>query len=152
MLILFAGNDTRIENISHNNVVQFCRNEQNSVITCQPSLANQANSVNIVDIDQDGSQELISFTSSFVQNSEESTPEDWRLVTYVRLLRLQPTDLSNFYKSKGFLRINGGDVDGFIKKIDLKTNGQNNNYNTVFTTKTTNKKNKNFDKDQTDHP
>lgn len=150
ILILFVGNETRIENISHSNVVQFCRNERNAVLTCQPSLANQANSVVIVDIDQDGSQELISFTSSFVQaphEGEEAVAQDWRLVTYVRLLRIQFSDLSNLLVKAGGGGGGGGVIAGFTNnKLTLPNTGQNtnNNYNTISTNKLTTK-NKSLD-------
>ncbi|XP_011294495.2 uncharacterized protein LOC101898035 [Musca domestica] len=93
ILVLFIGTETRIENTSQSNIVQFCRNDRKAVV-CQPDLNNQENSMLIADLDQDGSQELVSYMSTFVQTSEGS--QDWRLVTYVRLLRLQ-SELPAFY-------------------------------------------------------
>ncbi|XP_061392574.1 uncharacterized protein LOC133328042 [Musca vetustissima] len=93
ILVLFIGTETRIENTSQSNIVQFCRNDRKTVV-CQPDLNNQENSMLIEDLDQDGSQELVSYMSTFVQGSEAS--QDWRLVTYVRLLRLQ-SELPAFY-------------------------------------------------------
>ncbi|XP_073847562.1 uncharacterized protein [Musca autumnalis] len=93
ILVLFIGTETRIENTSQSNIVQFCRNDRKAVV-CQPDLNNQENSMLIADLDQDGSQELVSYMSTFVQASEGS--QDWRLVTYVRLLRLQ-SELPAFY-------------------------------------------------------
>ncbi|XP_030386301.1 uncharacterized protein LOC115633071 [Scaptodrosophila lebanonensis] len=93
ILVLFIGADTRIENTSQSNIVQFCRNNHNEVV-CQPDLNNQENSMLIADLDQDGSQELVSYMSTFVQANEE--PDNWKLVTYVRLLRLQ-SELPAFY-------------------------------------------------------
>ncbi|CAD7006475.1 unnamed protein product [Ceratitis capitata] len=86
MLVIFVGADFRIENTSQSNIVQFCRNDHNEVI-CQPDLNNQENSMLIADFDMDGSQELVSYSSTFTQHGDD--PEDWNLVTYVRLLRLQ---------------------------------------------------------------
>lgn len=94
VLVLFIGADTRIENTSQSNIVQFCRNDRKEVV-CQPDLTNQENSMLIADLDQDGSQELVSYSSTFIPASDD--PQDWRLVTYVRLLRLQ-SELPAFYE------------------------------------------------------
>lgn len=94
ILVLFIGADTRIENTSQSNIVQFCRNDRKEVV-CQPDLNNQENSMLIADLDQDNSQELVSYMSTFVQANDD--PQDWRLVTYVRLLRLQ-SELPAFYE------------------------------------------------------
>lgn len=94
ILVLFIGADTRIENTSQSNIVQFCRSDRKEII-CQPDLNNQENSMLIADLDQDGSQELVSYTSTFVQANDD--PKDWRLITYVRLLRLQ-SELPAFYE------------------------------------------------------
>ncbi|KAH8379961.1 hypothetical protein KR009_008218 [Drosophila setifemur] len=87
MLVIFIGADTRIENTSQSNIVQFCRTERTEVV-CQPDLNNQENSMLIADLDQDGSQELVTYTSTFVHSAEQPLSE-WKLLTYVRLLRLQ---------------------------------------------------------------
>lgn len=95
ILVLFIGADTRIENTSQSNIVQFCRNDRNEMPICQPDLTNQENSMLIADLDQDGSQELVSYMSTFVDGGPD--PErDWKLVSYVRLLRLQ-SELPAFY-------------------------------------------------------
>ncbi|XP_036337773.1 uncharacterized protein LOC118747756 [Rhagoletis pomonella] len=96
MLVIFVGAEYRIENTSQSNIVQFCRNDHNEVI-CQPDLNNQENSMLIADFDSDGSQELVSYSSTFTQHGED--PEDWKLVTYVRLLRLQ-AELPGIYGEK----------------------------------------------------
>uniref|UniRef100_A0A1I8P3V7 FAM234A/B beta-propeller domain-containing protein n=2 Tax=Stomoxys calcitrans TaxID=35570 RepID=A0A1I8P3V7_STOCA len=93
ILVLFIGTETRIENTSQSNIIQFCRKDRKDLI-CQPDLNNQENSMLIADLDQDGSQELVSYMSTFVPANEDS--QDWRLVTYVRLLRLQ-SELPAFY-------------------------------------------------------
>lgn len=92
ILMLFIGTETRTENTSQSNIVQFCRNDRAEVV-CQPDLNNQENSMLIADLDQDGSEELVSYTSTFVQSAD---PQDWRLLSYVRLLRLQ-SELPLFY-------------------------------------------------------
>ncbi|KAH8246032.1 hypothetical protein KR026_008100 [Drosophila bipectinata] len=96
MLVIFVGADTRIENTSQSNIVQFCRNDRNEVV-CQPDLNNQEYSTLIADLDQDGSQELVTYTSTFV-HPEEKPLSEWKLLTYVRLLRLQ-SELPVFYEN-----------------------------------------------------
>ncbi|XP_055844193.1 uncharacterized protein LOC129910728 [Episyrphus balteatus] len=92
VLVIFIGSDTRIENTSQSDIIQFCRNEGNEVV-CQPDLNNQENSLLIADLDQDGSQELVSYYSTF---KEDDQTKDWKLVTYVQLLRLE-SELPGFY-------------------------------------------------------
>ncbi|KAM8710832.1 hypothetical protein ACLKA7_017459 [Drosophila subpalustris] len=101
ILVLFIGADTRIENISQSNIVQFCRhNERLELITCQPDLCNQENSLLIADLDMDGSQELVSYMSTFVPADElqqqQQQQNNWKLISYVRLLRLQ-SELPAYY-------------------------------------------------------
>ncbi|KAH8295800.1 hypothetical protein KR018_009687 [Drosophila ironensis] len=96
ILVIFVGADTRIENTSQSNIIQFCRNDRNEVV-CQPDLNNQEHSMLIADLDQDGSQELVTYTSTFV-HSEEQPLSQWKLLTYVRLLRLQ-SELPAFYEN-----------------------------------------------------
>lgn len=87
ILVLFIGNDNNhIENVSQSNIVQFCRREKNEHY-CQPDLKNQDKSLLIADLDQDGSQELLTYTSTFVKGAGDSS--DWKLLTYVQLLRLE---------------------------------------------------------------
>lgn len=97
ILVLFIGADTRIENTSQSNIIQFCRNERNEMI-CQPDLLNQENSMLIADLDTDGSQELVSYLSTFVKPSEYPYT-DYKLISYVRLLRIQ-SELPAFYEQE----------------------------------------------------
>ncbi|KAH8302217.1 hypothetical protein KR044_004173 [Drosophila immigrans] len=97
ILVLFIGADTRIENTSQSNIVQFCRSDRNEVI-CQPDLINQENSMLIADLDMDGSQELVSYMSTFVP-ADDDPINNWKLVSYVRLLRLQ-SELPSFYEQE----------------------------------------------------
>lgn len=87
VLIVFNSTDIRIENTSQSNIVQFCRSDSKRHEICQPDLNNQENSVLIADLDQDGSQELVSYYSTFVEN--ENDANKWKLMTYVQLLRLE---------------------------------------------------------------
>lgn len=87
VLIVFNSTDIRIENTSQSNIVQFCRAGDSKTEVCQPDLNFQENSVLIADLDQDGSQELVSYYSTFVEN--ENQRNKWKLMTYVQLLRLE---------------------------------------------------------------
>lgn len=87
ILIVFNSTDTRIENTSQSNIIQFCRTEGTEV-SCQPDLNYQENSVLIADLDQDGSQELVTYYTTFVSTGDDSKME-WKLITYVQLLRLE---------------------------------------------------------------
>ncbi|XP_001353225.3 uncharacterized protein [Drosophila pseudoobscura] len=97
ILVLFMGADTRIENTSQSNIVQFCRQDRNEMV-CQPDINNQEHSMLIADLDQDGSQELVTYMSSFV-HAEEQPLSEWKLVTYVRLLRIQ-SELPAYYEDE----------------------------------------------------
>lgn len=94
VLIVFNSTDTRIENTSQSNIVQFCRSDSKRNEICQPDLNYQENSVLIADLDQDGSQELVSYYSTFVENENEVNK--WKLMTYVQLLRLE-SELPKLY-------------------------------------------------------
>ncbi|XP_022229526.2 uncharacterized protein LOC111078899 [Drosophila obscura] len=94
LLVLFMGADTRIENTSQSNIKQFCRQERNEMV-CQPDINNQEHSMLIADLDQDGSQELVTYMSSF-EHAEDQPLSEWKLVTYVRLLRIQ-SELPAYY-------------------------------------------------------
>lgn len=94
VLIVFNSTDIRIENTSQNNIVQFCRTDSKRHEVCQPDLNNQENSLLIADLDQDGSQELVSYYSTFVESENEVNK--WKLITYVQLLRLE-SELPKLY-------------------------------------------------------
>lgn len=93
VLIIFNSSDIRIENTSQSNIVQFCRSDGRNEV-CQPDLNYQEQSILIEDFDQDGSQELISYYSTFVENENEASK--WKLMTYVQLLRLE-SELPKLY-------------------------------------------------------
>lgn len=97
VLIVFNSTDIRIENTSQSNIVQFCQGDGNNEM-CQPDLNYQENSVLIADLDQDGSQELVSYYSTFVEN--EHVRNKWKLMTYVQLLRLE-SELPKLYAIDG---------------------------------------------------
>lgn len=97
VLIVFNSTDIRIENTSQSNIVQFCRTDNKRHEVCQPDLNNQENSLLIADLDQDGSQELVSYYSTFVESDTE--PNKWKLMTYVQLLRLE-SELPKLYATE----------------------------------------------------
>lgn len=96
ILIVFNSTDTRIENTSQSNIIQFCQGEQTE-IECQPDLNYQENSLLIADLDQDGSQELVSFYSTYKGNDTNDL-SNWQLVTYLQLLRLE-AELPKLYST-----------------------------------------------------
>ncbi|XP_016984316.1 uncharacterized protein LOC108048283 [Drosophila rhopaloa] len=97
ILVLFVGADTHIENTSQSNIIQFCRHDRREMV-CQPDLNNQDHSMLIADLDQDGSQELVTYMSTFV-HPEDQPLSEWKLLTYVRLLRLQ-AELPAYYEDE----------------------------------------------------
>lgn len=98
ILIVFNSTDTKIENTSQSNIVQFCHGDPND-IECQPDLNYQENSLLIADLDQDGSQELVSFYSTYVYDGNDTNESsNWQLVTYLQLLRLE-AELPKLYST-----------------------------------------------------
>ncbi|XP_053676107.1 uncharacterized protein LOC128726329 isoform X2 [Anopheles nili] len=109
-LIVFNASYTKIENTSQSNVIQFCREAVNGDTTealCQPDLNYQENSLLIADLDDDGSQELVSYYSTFVKTATNEADgmgagvgvgpgATMKLKTYVQLLRLE-SELPKLY-------------------------------------------------------
>lgn len=106
MLILFNSTNMKFQNTSQSTIVQFCqkngKDKKNSSSTpdsiCQPEMKNQENSVLITDIDGDGSKELVSFYSTFVNDNESKdvTNDQWKLKTYIQLFKLE-SELPKLY-------------------------------------------------------
>lgn len=98
ILIVFNSTDTKIENTSQSNIVQFCHGERTEM-ECQPDLNYQENSLLIADLDQDGSQELVSFYSTYTYSGNDTNDSNnWQLVTYLQLLRLE-AELPKLYST-----------------------------------------------------
>ncbi|XP_055621017.1 uncharacterized protein LOC129765154 [Toxorhynchites rutilus septentrionalis] len=100
-LIVFNSTDIKIENTSQSNVIQFCREnvKDSSDIICQPDLNYQENSLMIADLDNDGSQELVSYYSTFIKaESEVGERSGMKLKTFVQLLRLE-SELPKLYNT-----------------------------------------------------
>ncbi|XP_033207348.1 uncharacterized protein LOC117166961 [Belonocnema kinseyi] len=66
LMIFINGSDFRAINASQSEVMQFCRKGD-----CQPNLELQTRSISIVDLDGDGSSELISYQSSYDSENPE---------------------------------------------------------------------------------
>jgi hypothetical protein len=106
MLIVFNSTDMKVENASQSNIVQFCqrtvnlsqKDKEKSESICQPDLSYQENSILITDIDGDGSKELVSFYSTFINenNSGDVVNDRWKLKTYIQLFKLE-TELPKLY-------------------------------------------------------
>lgn len=105
MLIIFNRTNMKVENTSQSSIVQFCqqtvppkdkKDEDDSI--CQPDLNYQENSVLITDIDGDGSKEIVTYHSTFVnENSgEDITTDRWKLKTFIQLFKLE-SELPKLY-------------------------------------------------------
>lgn len=81
MLIMFNNTDVHVINASLTEINQLCINGQD---TCQPDHKNQDDSVLIDDLDRDGSQELVSYYSSYMLHSDQ-----WHLTSYFKVFRLE---------------------------------------------------------------
>lgn len=103
MLMIFNNSKMRTENASQSNIAQFC---QRTLVTkdkksdvdsiCQPDLNYQENSVLITDIDGDGTKELVSFYSTFVNDNGDAVGDRWKLKTFIQLFKLEK-ELPKFY-------------------------------------------------------
>ncbi|XP_044736266.1 protein FAM234A [Chrysoperla carnea] len=103
VLITFNSTDLHIVNASQNEITQLCKNHR--IVECQPDLNFQENSVLIADLDQDGSQELISYLSTYVvvdhndkDYSETTADIKWELQSIVKVVRLE-AELPKLYEA-----------------------------------------------------
>ncbi|XP_070503834.1 uncharacterized protein [Chironomus tepperi] len=101
LLIVFNSTHMKAENTSQSNIVQFCQNPIDSSETiCQPDIKYQDNSLIIADIDNDGSKELVSFYSTFIDDNHEDNiiNSRWKLKSFVQLFKLE-TELPKLYRT-----------------------------------------------------
>ncbi|CAO1429239.1 unnamed protein product [Diamesa tonsa] len=105
LLIAFNSTDNlKITNTSQSNIVQFCQKTVTSKLSdkkgkvkedvnsmCQPDLNYQENSLLTTDIDGDGSKELISYYSTFINenNGNNDVSDKWKLRTFIQLIKLE---------------------------------------------------------------
>lgn len=94
VLVTFNNTNFHIINASSVDIVQLCFLNENGSSRCQPDLENQTESLLIADLDDDESQELVSFSTSF---EKASLGEKWRLVSSMKLIRLE-AELPQLYE------------------------------------------------------
>ena len=94
-VILMTLNNTNIHviNASLTEVIQLCFTDGGAGTVCQPDLHNQEESLLMTDLDQDGYQELASYSSSFVKRNN-----DWMLTSTMKVIRLE-AELPKLYES-----------------------------------------------------
>ncbi|XP_077296609.1 uncharacterized protein LOC143918545 [Arctopsyche grandis] len=107
VLVTFNATDIHIVNASQSDIIQMCSMDKSDVI-CQPDMSFQENSLLIADLDGDGSQELITYLTSFVCTETASLEEytsdvikcdvDWKLRSTVRIVRLE-AELPKLYEA-----------------------------------------------------
>nr|CAD7460947.1 unnamed protein product [Timema tahoe] len=83
-ILVLTFNSTHVVelNISQSDVIQLCSslNTTDGEKLCQPSIQHQQQSVLIADLDEDGSQELVSYLTTYIPRSQI-----WQLQTTVRM-------------------------------------------------------------------
>lgn len=96
-VVLITFNDTNIHviNASLSEINQICF-ASNGECICQPDIKSQEKSISVGDLDQDGSQELISYSSSYVIKEESA---NWTLVSSIKVIRLE-AELPKLYEEK----------------------------------------------------
>lgn len=104
-VILITFNDTseHIINASLTEIHQLCfPTSKKEEKICQPDIESQENSLLVGDLDQDGSQELISYSSTFIERdkrSDDDFSQHWSLVSNIKLIRLE-NELPKLYGEK----------------------------------------------------
>lgn len=79
-------------NVSQTDLIQIC--SRDGYQACQPDFNYQEESLEIGDLDGDGSHELISYYTSFVETSEARSmvmknSNKWHLTSVVKVIRLE---------------------------------------------------------------
>ncbi|XP_044746777.1 uncharacterized protein LOC123308251 [Coccinella septempunctata] len=99
-IILITLNDTdyNVVEASTTNITQLCFHTESDFVSCQPDFKNQEYSILIADLDRDGSQELIYYSSSFYLR-ENVIGNPWQLISTIKLLKLE-SELPKLYNSK----------------------------------------------------
>ncbi|XP_065338869.1 uncharacterized protein LOC135938838 isoform X2 [Cloeon dipterum] len=113
VLITFSSTDLHVVNASQSNIAVLCATNKQRYRSsfdkiCQPELAAQQKSLLVADLDADGTQELVSFTSTYNPVAEPeggiyhpnrfSTPilpskTSWELISKIKVIHLE-TELS----------------------------------------------------------
>ncbi|KAJ9580251.1 hypothetical protein L9F63_004064 [Diploptera punctata] len=87
VLVTFNANTSHTVNASLHDITQLCFQYE-----CQPDLTFQEQSLLIADLDQDGSQELITYLTTFTNSDPDDTSPNsikWHLQSKVRVVRLE---------------------------------------------------------------
>ncbi|KAK7868182.1 hypothetical protein R5R35_003050 [Gryllus longicercus] len=116
VIVIFNGTKPATYNTSQNSIVQICihGDKHANRVSCQPDISFQEQSMLIADLDQDGSQELISYLTTFdpqsnnwamqqhLGNSDDhslfSLMSPFSLQSKVRVIRLE-TELLKLFES-----------------------------------------------------
>lgn len=88
-IVIITCNDTdiRVINASETNITQLCFPVDNTnEMDCQPDVT-QHDSLFVADVDEEGSQDIINYSSSFVQNEESE--DGWVLLSSMHILHLE---------------------------------------------------------------
>ncbi|XP_059475865.1 uncharacterized protein LOC132196930 [Neocloeon triangulifer] len=115
VLITFSSSDLHVVNASQSNIAVLCatnkqRYRSSFEPVCQPELAAQQKSLLVADLDEDGTQELVSFTSTYIPITEPATMSStnhpnrisapispamtsWELISKIKVIHLE-TELS----------------------------------------------------------
>lgn len=107
VLVTFNATDIHIVNASQSDIIQMCYTDKSDKV-CQPDMSYQENSLLIADLDGDGSQELITYLTSFVCTERASLEEylsdvikcdvEWKLKSTIRIVRLE-AELPKLYEA-----------------------------------------------------
>lgn len=94
VLITFNNSNFHVINASLTEVTQLCFPNETKLL-CQPSMENQNSSLLITDLDMDGSQELVSYSSTYIKRDD--LKESWQLVSNMKVIRLE-AELPKLYE------------------------------------------------------
>ncbi|XP_063221387.1 protein FAM234B [Bacillus rossius redtenbacheri] len=99
VLIVFNSSDMRVVNTNQSDITQLCSclDGREEDIDCQPNLSFQEQSLLFGDLDQDGSQKLISYLSTYVSRTQNNSVV-WHLESKVRAIRLE-AELPKLYEA-----------------------------------------------------
>lgn len=98
VIITFNNSNVHVINASMTEITQLCIVNENGKNVCQPDVHNQDEALLVTDLDDDGTQEFVGYSSTFVQNSSaNSTKEGWQLVSNIKVFPLE-SELPKLYQ------------------------------------------------------
>lgn len=99
VIITFNNSNVHVINASMTEITQLCIVTENGKYNCQPDVSNQDESLLVTDLDDDGTQEFVGYSSTFVQNSfANTTKEGWQLVSNIKVFPLE-AELPKLYQN-----------------------------------------------------